>query len=94
MNYRIDAPASALQEVPTTLRAQATRTARTTAEYRALDAAHHIHPFSDMGSLNKSGSRVIVKAKGVYLWDSEGNQIIDGMAGLWCVNVGLSLIHI
>ncbi|SDG39615.1 aspartate aminotransferase family protein [Paraburkholderia phenazinium] len=61
---------------------------RSTAEYRALDAAHHIHPFSDMGSLNKAGSRVIVKAKGVYLWDSEGNQIIDGMAGLWCVNVG------
>ncbi|MBB3260209.1 putrescine aminotransferase [Paraburkholderia bannensis] len=88
MNYRIDAPASALKEVPTTLRAQASQSARTTAEYRALDAAHHIHPFSDMGSLNKSGSRVIVKAKGVYLWDSEGNQIIDGMAGLWCVNVG------
>ena len=88
MSYRIDAPASALQEAPTTLRAQAAQGARTTAEYRALDAAHHIHPFSDMGSLNKSGSRVIVKAKGVYLWDSDGNQIIDGMAGLWCVNVG------
>ena len=42
---------------------------RSTAEYRALDAAHHIHPFSDMGSLNKAGSRVIVKAKGVYVWD-------------------------
>ncbi|TDG05208.1 aspartate aminotransferase family protein [Paraburkholderia guartelaensis] len=88
MSYRIDAPASALQEVPTTLRAQSSRTTRSTSEYRALDAAHHIHPFSDMGSLNKTGSRVIVKAKGVYLWDSEGNQIIDGMAGLWCVNVG------
>lgn len=88
MSYRIDAPASALQEVPTTLRAQSAHSARSTADYRALDAAHHIHPFSDMGSLNKTGSRVIVKAKGVYLWDSEGNQIIDGMAGLWCVNVG------
>ncbi|RQR57819.1 aspartate aminotransferase family protein [Burkholderia sp. Bp9126] len=62
--------------------------ARTTAEYRALDAAHHIHPFSDMGALNRAGSRVIVKADGVYLWDSDGNKIIDGMAGLWCVNVG------
>ncbi|HEY2020204.1 aspartate aminotransferase family protein [Paraburkholderia sp.] len=59
-----------------------------TADYRALDAAHHIHPFSDMGSLNRNGSRVIVNAHGVYLWDSDGNQIIDGMAGLWCVNVG------
>ncbi len=61
---------------------------RTTAQYRALDAAHHIHPFSDMGALNRAGSRVIVKADGVYLWDSDGNRIIDGMAGLWCVNVG------
>ncbi|AOK59595.1 aminotransferase [Burkholderia ubonensis] len=65
-----------------------TTQARTTAEYRALDAAHHIHPFSDMGALNRAGSRVIVKADGVYLWDSDGNRIIDGMAGLWCVNVG------
>jgi putrescine---pyruvate transaminase len=61
---------------------------RTTADYRALDAAHHLHPFSDMGALNRLGSRVIVRAEGVYLWDSDGNRILDGMAGLWCVNVG------
>lgn len=61
---------------------------RSTADFRALDAAHHIHPFSDMGALNRAGSRVIVKADGVYLWDSDGNKVIDGMAGLWCVNVG------
>lgn len=61
---------------------------RTTQEWQALDAAHHLHPFSDMGSLNQAGSRVIVRAEGVYLWDSNGNKIIDGMAGLWCVNVG------
>jgi putrescine aminotransferase len=61
---------------------------RTTAEYRAMDAAHHIHPFTDMESLNFKGSRVIVEAKGVYLTDSDGNRIIDGMAGLWCVNLG------
>ncbi|SAL65434.1 aminotransferase [Caballeronia peredens] len=59
-----------------------------TAQYRALDAAHHLHPFSDMGALNRAGSRVIVRAQGVHVWDSEGNRIIDGMAGLWCVNVG------
>ena len=34
---------------------------QSTADYRALDAAHHIHPFSDMGALNRAGSRVIVK---------------------------------
>ncbi|PHV12540.1 aspartate aminotransferase family protein [Chitinimonas sp. BJB300] len=62
--------------------------ARSTKEYQQLDAAHHLHPFSDMGALNKQGSRVITKAEGVYLWDSDGNKIIDGMAGLWCVNIG------
>ncbi len=63
-------------------------TQRTTQEWQALDAAHHIHPFSDMGALNRAGSRVIVRGEGVYLWDSEGHKILDGMAGLWCVNVG------
>lgn len=60
----------------------------TTAQWQALDAAHHLHPFSDMASLNLQGSRVIVRGEGVYLWDSEGNRILDGMAGLWCVNLG------
>jgi putrescine aminotransferase len=55
---------------------------------QALDAAHHIHPFTDTGALNKKGARVIAKAEGVYLWDSEGNKILDGMAGLWCVAMG------
>ncbi|MDR5783810.1 aspartate aminotransferase family protein [Caballeronia sp. LZ065] len=59
-----------------------------TAHYQALDAAHHLHPFSDMGALNRTGSRVIVRGEGVYLRDSEGVRIIDGMAGLWCVNLG------
>ena len=56
--------------------------------WQALDAAHHIHPFSDTAALNREGARVIVKGDGVYLWDSEGNKIIDAMAGLWCVQVG------
>lgn len=70
------------------IHAEAPHTARSTREWQQLDAAHHVHPFSDMGSLNKVGSRVITRAQGVHLWDSDGNKIIDGMAGLWCVNVG------
>ena len=60
----------------------------TTPQLQALDAAHHLHPFTDTKGLNAEGARVIVKAKGVHLWDSEGNRIIDGMSGLWNVNVG------
>jgi putrescine aminotransferase len=59
-----------------------------TAHWRALDAAHHVHPFSDTAALNQEGVRVITRGDGVYLWDSEGKRIIDGMAGLWCVQLG------
>ncbi|MBO9434791.1 aspartate aminotransferase family protein [Ruegeria sp. R13_0] len=59
-----------------------------TAELQALDAAHHMHPFSANGALGKEGARVITRANGVYLTDSEGEQILDAMAGLWCVNIG------
>lgn len=59
-----------------------------TAELQALDAAHHMHPFTAGNELAEKGARVITRAKGVYLTDSDGNQIMDAMAGLWCVNIG------
>lgn len=59
-----------------------------TEQMQALDAEHHLHPFTDTQALNAKGARVITKAEGVYIWDSEGNKLIDGMAGLWCVNIG------
>ncbi len=58
------------------------------AHLQELDARHHLHPFTDSPALSRRGARVITKADGVYLWDAEGNQFLDGMAGLWCVNVG------
>ena len=59
-----------------------------TKHWQALDARHHIHPFTDQGALAAKGVRVITRAEGIYLWDSEGNRLIDGMSGLWCVQVG------
>lgn len=59
-----------------------------TAELQKLDAAHHMHPFTTGDELAQKGARVITRAKGVFLTDSEGVEIIDGMAGLWCVNIG------
>ena len=61
---------------------------RTTQEWQAADAAHYLHPFTDFKSLANKGSRVITKADNIYLWDSDGNKILDAMSGLWCVNVG------
>ena len=59
-----------------------------TEELQALDAAHHMHPFTAGDELAAMGARVIVRAKGVTLTDSEGEHILDAMAGLWCVNIG------
>lgn len=59
-----------------------------TAHWRALDARHHIHPFTNTAELNGRGARVYTHAEGVWLWDSEGNRILDGMSGLWCVQLG------
>lgn len=53
-----------------------------------IDAAHHLHPFTDHKDLRGAGSRMITRADGPFIYDSEGKQILDGMAGLWCVNVG------
>jgi putrescine aminotransferase len=53
-----------------------------------IDAAHHLHPFTDHKDLRAAGSRVIVRADGPFIYDADGNEILDGMAGLWCVNVG------
>jgi putrescine aminotransferase len=53
-----------------------------------LDAAHHLHPFTDHNDLRGAGSRMITRASGPFIYDSEGHEILDGMAGLWCVNVG------
>jgi putrescine aminotransferase len=61
---------------------------RSTGEWQAADAAHFLHPFTDFKALAATGSRVIVKADDIYLWDSEGRRILDAMSGLWCVNVG------
>ena len=59
-----------------------------TKRLQKLDALHHIHPFTQTELLNREGVRIITRANGIYVWDSEGNKLIDGMAGLWCVQVG------
>ncbi|AHF70070.1 aspartate aminotransferase family protein [Pseudomonas cichorii] len=59
-----------------------------TLEWQALSSEHHLAPFSDYRQLKDKGPRIITRAEGVYLWDSEGNRILDGMSGLWCVAIG------
>ncbi|WAX92902.1 aspartate aminotransferase family protein [Aminobacter sp. NyZ550] len=57
-------------------------------QLQQIDAAHHLHPFTDHKELREAGSRMITRAEGPFIYDSEGTELLDGMAGLWCVNVG------
>ena len=59
-----------------------------TSDWQSFEADYHLPPFSDYKSLHKEGTRIITRAEGHYIYDSEGHKILDGMAGLWCVNVG------
>lgn len=55
---------------------------------RQDDIDHHFHPFTDFSSFKESGSLILAEAEGAYLTDSEGKRYLDGIAGLWCVNIG------
>ena len=57
-------------------------------DWQALDSSHYLHPFTDFKELAQQGSRIITRAEGAYIYDSEGHEILDGMSGLWCVSLG------
>ncbi|MGR3248753.1 MAG: aminotransferase class III-fold pyridoxal phosphate-dependent enzyme [Paracoccus sp. (in: a-proteobacteria)] len=53
-----------------------------------LDRRHLIHPLSSFQGHEARGVRMLTSAKGAIVTDSEGRDLIDGFAGLWCVNAG------
>ena len=53
-----------------------------------LDRRHLVHPVSSFRGHEARGVRVLTSAKGATVTDAEGRQLIDGFAGLWCVNAG------
>lgn len=53
-----------------------------------LDRQHLIHPVSSFQGHEARGVRVLTSAKGARVTDAEGRELIDGFAGLWCVNAG------
>ncbi|MCC6926203.1 aspartate aminotransferase family protein [Novosphingobium sp.] len=59
------------------------------AELKRLDVKHHLPAQQDYKLIeDMGGSRIVTHAEGCYIHDGDGNRILDGMAGLWCVNVG------
>ena len=52
------------------------------------DRDHYIHPWTDFSVFKEVGSDVIAESEGIYVYDAEGQRYIDGIGGLWCVNIG------
>ncbi len=54
----------------------------------AKDLAHLLHPTTNLRQHHEIGPTVHDRAQGVYLWDNQGKQYLEGMAGLWCTALG------
>ena len=52
------------------------------------DRDHVVHGWADFSTFHETGSEIIVEGDGPYVWDITGKQLIDGIGGVWCVNVG------
>ena len=52
------------------------------------DRAHLIHPVASWRGHEQTGVRLLASARGASVTDAEGHTLIDGFAGLWCVNAG------
>ncbi len=60
------------------------------AQLDAIDRRSLLHPFTDLASYKRDGGRTLVGAEHIYVTDSNGHEMLDGMSGLWCVNLGYS----
>ena len=52
------------------------------------DADAVFHPYTNAVANRTDGPLVITRGDGVYVWDEDGEQYIEGMSGLWCTSLG------
>lgn len=58
----------------------------TNVQTRDIEAV--LHPYTPLHKLPETGPLVMARGKGVYLYDTQGKEYIEGMAGLWCAGLG------
>jgi len=54
------------------------------------DISYHLHPYTNAVKHEEVGPRIIDRGEGIYVFDDQGRQYIEGMAGLWSVAVGFN----
>lgn len=58
------------------------------ADLRDQDQKFYIHPFTNHNAMHAAGTSIVTRGEGCYVYDEQGRKLLDGLAGLWCVNVG------
>jgi 4-aminobutyrate--pyruvate transaminase len=59
-----------------------------TSSIASRDIAFQIHPFTQLRRHEATGPHVVTRGQGIYVYDDEGREYIEGMAGLWCASLG------
>ena len=54
----------------------------------ARDIASLVHPYTNLAKHAENGPLVIDRGDGIHVWDTDGKQYIEGVAGLWCASLG------
>ncbi len=56
----------------------------------ARDIANVLHPYTDAIAHQEAGPVIITRGEGVHVWDENGKEYIESVAGLWCASLGFS----
>lgn len=56
----------------------------------ARDIENTVHPMTNLSLHEERGPLIIDRGEGIYVWDVDGNKILEGLAGLWCTSLGFS----
>ena len=54
------------------------------------DKSFHLHPSTNLRTVQTEGPLVITRGEGVFVYDDEDRRYLEGMAGLWCASLGFS----
>lgn len=55
---------------------------------RSEDNQNWLHPWEILGEIGKADRHIITHAEGIYVYDEDGNKLLDCSAGMWCVQIG------
>jgi putrescine---pyruvate transaminase len=57
-------------------------------ELKAENVLHQLQPMAHPGTVRDAPPDIVVRGEGSWIWDVDGNRLIDGVGGLWCANLG------